>query len=91
MMQRSEFHCDCFRTAPWPTMILLHGGRELNRYYLCPRCGTIREDALGPDGTIVVAHFHHAESTILPGVVVKRARDILAKPSYRQLSLFGDD
>lgn len=65
-------------------------GRGASRYYLCGRCGTIREDLYRSDGTVVITHFHHFESPNLPAKVVERAREILAQPRYRQLSLFGD-
>ena len=82
--------CDCMVSPPWPAMLRLPTGRASSRYYLCPRCGTVREDFQRPDGTVVVTHFHRAESPNLPASVIERARDILAQPRYRQLRLFGE-
>jgi hypothetical protein len=64
-----------------------HKGR---RYYLCPRCGTVREDVSRSAGRTPIAHFHPIGSAYLPANVVERAQAILAHPSYRQLPLFGD-
>jgi hypothetical protein len=86
----TEFWCDCFGMRPWPAMLMLHVGRESSRYYVCPRCGTVREDVLRPDGTVVITHFHSPESVNLPDAVVERAQDILAQPHFRQLPLFND-
>lgn len=90
MTTSTEHSCDCTQTTPWPAMLSIHVGRKARRYYLCPRCGTVREDVARADGTTAVAHFYHVESANLPTTVAKRARDILAKPAYKQLSLFVD-
>jgi hypothetical protein len=88
MTARAEVPCDCFTTVPWPALYWLHIDLGLSRYYLCRRCGTIREDFCRPDGTVVITHFHHLENANLPSVVVEQAQGILARPRYRQLSLF---
>ena len=69
-------------------MLMLYIGRGSRRYYVCPRCGTIREDIPLPDGGVVVTHLHPPESPSLPATVIEQAQDILAAPRYRQLSLF---
>jgi hypothetical protein len=71
-------------------MLCLHTGRAARRYYLCPRCGTVREDIARLDGSTAVAHFHRPESANLPTAVATRAREILAQPDYKQLSLFDE-
>lgn len=82
-------YCDCTGRTPWPAMIRLHVGGEMNRYYLCRRCGTIREHVCRSDGTIIENRYHHLESTDLPAAVVAQAREILTQPRYKQAPLFG--
>ena len=88
MIAKVKVSCDCFRAAPWPVMHVLDVARGTRRYYVCPRCGTIREDFCRPDGTVAITHFHHLECASLPTPVVERASGVLAQPSYRQLPLF---
>jgi hypothetical protein len=90
MITTVDTPCDCFRASPWPAMLCLYIDRAARRYYLCPRCGTVREDVARLDGSTAVAHFYRPESGNLPTAVAKRAREILARPDYRQLSLFDD-
>lgn len=88
MTTRDQPYCDCFRAHPWPAMLLLYIGRGSRHYYVCPRCGTIREDISRPGKGVVVTHLHPPESPSLPAAVIEQARAILAAPRYRQLSLF---
>jgi hypothetical protein len=84
-------YCDCYG-PPWPKMKRIHVGGELSRFYLCRRCGTIREEAGRPDGTLTGAvRYHKLDSVDLPAAVVEQARATLDAPHYDQLSLFGDD
>jgi hypothetical protein len=59
-----------------------------SRYYVCRRCGTIREDYCRPDGTITGTKLHRLESADLPAAVVEQVREILSQPRYQQRSLF---
>jgi hypothetical protein len=82
--------CDCTGRPPWPAMLRVHAGGEINRYYLCRRCGSIREHVCRADGTILDSRYHHLESAALPAAVVQQAREILSQPHYSQPSLFGE-
>ena len=44
--------CSCTNSAPWPIMARLAMG-GLNRYYICPRCGAIREEVCDTAGLVV--------------------------------------
>ena len=68
-------------------MIRLHTNTT-SRYYLCRQCGTIREHACRPDGTIVATALHRLDSVDLPAAVVEQAREILTRPDYEQPTLF---
>jgi hypothetical protein len=61
-----------------------------HRYYVCQACGTVREEVCRVDGTILDTRFHRAQSDDLPPVAAEQARDILERPRYEQLSLFGE-
>jgi hypothetical protein len=98
MSTGSGVFCDC-DGPPWPTMTQIHVGGESSRFYLCRKCGTIRENLCRPDGTITGTRYHELESVdgstdlteILPAAVVEQARGILKRPVYQQGSLFDVD
>ena len=46
----TDVYCDC-TGPPWPSMLRLHASGTLARFYLCQRCGVIREDKTRTDGT----------------------------------------
>jgi hypothetical protein len=83
-------YCDCTGGPPWPPMMRIHTNTA-SRYYLCRRCGTIREDVCRPDGTIIEARFHDLEGLDLPAAVVQQAREVLNEPRYEQGSLFDSE
>lgn len=87
-MIHSELHCDCIG-PPWPVMVRLHGGAP-NRYYLCRRCGAVREDVYA-DHVIVATHWHDAVNDRLPASVRAEAAPLLNAPQAEQLSLWGDE
>ena len=74
----TSVYCDC-DGPPWPEMPRLNAA-GLNRYYLCRRCGTVREDLCRHDGTIISTRRHNVESADLPAAVVEQARAILDAP-----------
>jgi len=70
-------------------MMRLHGGAP-NRYYLCRRCGAVREDVYR-EGAIVEHRWHDAPDGTLPDAVCQEAWEILAMPHGDQLALWACD
>ena len=92
MTRIAQVFCDCTGASPWPVMLRVHVGGELSRFYLCRRCGTIRENEARPDGTLTgKVRYHHLETADLPAAVVEQVRAILEAPNYDQLDLFSGD
>ncbi len=60
-----------------------------NRFYLCPRCRTVRVKEGRPNGTISRVKYHALDTGTLPGEVIQEARALL-EPRPEQLSLFED-
>jgi hypothetical protein len=90
LAEMTDAYCDC-TGPPWPSMLRLHAGGTLARFYLCQRCGAIREDKTQTDGTIADTTFHaNLESVDLPAAVVEQARAILSAPRYEQGTLFKE-
>ena len=81
---RPEAVCDCTGRPPWPVMTRLHVG-GLNRYYLCPECGAIREEICQPDGTITAVHIHRTPEA-LSQAVRQQARQLRQQPKAKQMS-----
>jgi len=88
-MTKTEAYCDCVGTPPWPAMMRLHGGAP-NRYYLCRRCGALREDVYR-DGAIVEHRWHDGPNGRLPAGVREEALQVLAMPRGEQLTLWPGD
>jgi hypothetical protein len=86
---RAGVFCDCTAAPPWPEMQRLSVAGP-NRYYLCRACGRVREEVCRADGTIVEVCFHKVVDGSLPPAAAEQARDLLTRPRYEQLSLFGD-
>lgn len=83
-------HCDC-DGPPWPLMMRIHAGGVPAIFHLCQDCGTIREDVTRRDGTIYATRFYSLDSDGPPASVTVQARDILDRPKFTQMDLFGDD
>lgn len=66
-----DAHCDCTGMSPWPAMMRLHGGSP-HRYYLCRRCGAVREDVYSA-GAIVEHRWHDSPNGQLPASVRQEA------------------
>jgi hypothetical protein len=70
----TEACCDCIGSPPWLAMIHLHAG-GLNRYYLWPECGAVKEDVY--QGRAIVEHrCHNAPDGTLPRAVREEALEI---------------
>jgi tetratricopeptide (TPR) repeat protein len=52
---------------------------EAGRYYLCPGCGTVREEDVDKDGEISEVKYHELDGDTLPEDVVEKARDTLGQ------------
>jgi hypothetical protein len=76
--------CDCGK--PFPRMIRL-GSPGLDRYYLCPECGTVRLELASAPGLIDEVRFLALGNSELPEAVWIEARSILARPEYQQRRL----
>ena len=77
---------------PWPKMMRLQAGGKPAYFYLCLKCGAVREDAHLRDGTIIGTRWHaNLDSASLPAAVAEHAREILDRPRYEQLDLFKSD
>jgi len=72
--------CDCRR--PLPDMVRL-AAPGLDRYYLCPTCGTIRVELASRPGLVDEVRFVAADDAQLPAAVHDQARVILRKNRNR--------
>lgn len=73
-------------------MMRLNAGGVPAYFHLCRKCGAIREDVHLRDGTLTgETHWHAVDSAAVPAAVVQQAREILDKPDYQQLGLFGEE
>jgi hypothetical protein len=63
----------------------------LNRYFLCIKCKTIREEVCRVDGTIAVVRYHRSNSQALSQTVRQQAQKILDLLGYEQRPLFDKD
>lgn len=61
-----------------------------SRYYVCPECGAVREEATDTGGTIKV-RYHALNSEALSKIVVEKARAILEQLKPEQLKLLDAD
>ena len=82
-------YCDC-DGPPWPEMARLHVGGPF-RWFVCPKCSTIRQEIVNPDGTTAGVRYHELDAERLPVTVAAEARAILEQPKGEQLSLWGEN
>jgi tetratricopeptide (TPR) repeat protein len=61
-----------------------------SRYYVCPECGAVREEAKDTDGALKVK-YHALNSAALSKIVVEKARSILEQLKPEQLRLLDAD
>jgi tetratricopeptide (TPR) repeat protein len=61
-----------------------------NRFYVCPECGAVREEAQDESGTTKV-RYHGLNSDTLSKIVVEKARAILERLKPEQLRLLDAD
>ncbi len=78
--------CDCTAAPPWPPMTRLHVAGT-SRWYLCRRCGAVREDVCRGDGTILGTRWLEPGDG-LPDVVGGEVGELMERVEYEQLGLF---
>jgi tetratricopeptide (TPR) repeat protein len=54
------------------------------RYFMCPDCGTVREEVDSADGTIAETSYHGLDDGVLSQTVIERAREILEQTKSRR-------
>ena len=79
--------CDCTAAPPWPPMTRLHVAGT-SRWYLCRRCGAVREEVCRVDGTILETRWHSEGGDGLPGVVAGEVGELMERVECEQLGLF---
>jgi hypothetical protein len=76
-MTMPEACCVCVG-PPWLPMIPLHTG-GLSRWYVCPRCGMIRQEMHRPGRGTANVIYHNLDDGRLSKAVIDEARAVLKR------------
>ena len=69
--------CVC-EGPPWLPMIPLHVGGP-NRWYVCPRCGMVRQEMYQPGRGTASVIYHDLDGGTLSETVIDEARKVLGR------------